>query len=82
MMAWIVLGLMPAYNFCMSKLYQTQKRFLSLARFADYYRNNFENIVNEQDWEKHIPFIKCFCLYEKRQKHRNYFEKALIVNLY
>jgi Transposase DDE domain len=82
MMAWIVLGLIPAYNFFMSKLYQTEKRFLSLARFADYYRNNFENIVNEQDWEKHIPFIKCFCLYEKRQKHRNYFEKSVMVNLY
>jgi hypothetical protein len=81
MMAWIVLGLMPAYNFFMRKLYQTEKRFLSLARFADYYRNNFEDIVNEQDWEKHIPFIKCFCLYEKRKKHRNYFERVFMVNL-
>jgi Transposase DDE domain len=81
MMAWIVLGLMPAYNFFMHKLYQTEKRFLSLARFADYYRNNFEDIVNEQDWERHIPFIKCFCLYEKRKKHQNYFEKVFMVNL-
>lgn len=81
MMAWIVLGLIPAYNFFMYKLYQAEKRFVSLARFADYYRNNFADIVNEQDWEKHIPFIKRFCLYEKRKKHRNYFENSFIINL-
>lgn len=80
-MAWIVLGLIPAYNFFLSQIYKTEKRFVSLAKFADYYRNNFENIVNELDWEKHIPFVKCFCLYEKRIRHRNYFENLFTINL-
>ncbi len=80
MMAWIVLCLMPAYNFFLHKLYQTQNTHLSLAKFADYYRNNFLNIVNELKWESHLPFVKIFCSYDKRKKYRNYFENLYVLN--
>jgi Transposase DDE domain len=80
MMTWIVLCLVPAYNYFQYKLYQAHKRFVSLAKFADYYRNNFQKFVNELEWDDNIPFIKAFCLYEKRKTENNYFEKLYILN--
>ena len=80
-MAWIALCLVPAYNYYTYKIYQTEKRHLSLAKFADYYSNNFDSIVNELNWDIHIPFVISFCLYDKRKKYRNYFEKLYLINL-
>lgn len=80
MMAWIVLCLIPAYNYFLYKIYQAEKRTLSLAKFTDYYCNNFSELINELLWDKHIPFIKCFCLYEKRKNGSNYFENLYILN--
>ena len=80
MLTWIVLCLVPTYNYFQYKIYQTEKRFVSLAKFADYYRQNFQKFVNELDWDKQIPFIKAFCLYEKRKNQGNYFEKIYTMN--
>lgn len=80
-MTWIVLCLVPAYNFFAAKIYQAEKRYLSLAKFADYYRNHFKSLRDELNWNEHIPFVSCFCQYDKRKKYRNYFENLYIINL-
>ncbi len=80
-MTWIVLCLVPAYNFFAAKIYQAEKRYLSLAKFADYYRNHFISLLDELNWHEHIPFVSCFCQYDKRKKYRNYFENLYIINL-
>jgi Transposase DDE domain len=79
-LAWITLCLVPAYNYFQAKIYQTEKRFLSLAKFTDYYRKNFQKFVNELEWDMHIPFLKAFCLYEKRKNSKNYFENLYMLN--
>ena len=81
MMAWVVLCLIPAYNFFQFKIYQAEKRFVSLAKFADCFRNHFLKLVNELNWEYFIPFVKQFCLYDKRKKRKNSFEKLYMLNL-
>ena len=81
MMAWVVLCLIPAYNFFQFKIYQAEKRFVSLAKFADCFTNHFLELVNELNWEYFIPFVKQFCLYDKRKKRKNSFEKLYILNL-
>ena len=74
MMAWVVLCFVPAYNYFLHKLYKAENRHVSMAKFADYYKNSFLSIVNELSWVEHLPFVKTFCLYEQRQKQRNYFD--------
>lgn len=80
-MVWITLCLVPAYNFYQAKIYQSEKRFVSLAKFADFFRNNFLELVNELNWETFIPFVKQFCLYDKRKKRKNMFEQLYMLNL-
>jgi hypothetical protein len=46
-MVWIVLCLVPAYNFFSYQLYKMEQRHLSLAKFADYYTRNFLSICDE-----------------------------------
>lgn len=79
-MAWIVLCLIPAFNFFAFQIFKAEKRYVSLAKFADFYCNNFKNLVNELNWDKYIPSVRCFCLYDKRKKYRNYFENLYMIN--
>jgi hypothetical protein len=80
-MAWIVLCLIPAYNYFSYRLYKSEQRHLSLAKFADYFCSNFFDMSIERNRDKHIPFLKCFCLYDKRKKYHNYFENLYMLNL-
>ena len=75
MMVWVTLCLIPAYNFYQNKIYKQEKRFVSLAKFADFFRNNFLELVNELNWERFIPLIKQFCLYDRRKNRKNMFEQ-------
>ena len=49
MMIWVTLCLVPAYNFFQGKIYKSEKRFVSLAKFADFFRNNCVELVNERN---------------------------------
>ena len=81
MMVWVTLCLIPAYNFYQNKIYKQEKRFVSLAKFADFFRNNFLELVNELNWERFIPLIKQFCLYDRRKNRKNMFEQLYMLNL-
>lgn len=79
LLIWITLFFVSAFNFFLSKVYNTKQRFVSILKFAKFFKEHFEQLINCPDEDFFVELVAKHCVYDKRLKIPNFCQNLYLL---
>lgn len=74
LLVWITLFFVQAFNFFLDAVYTRTQKFLSLLKFAKFFKEHFMSLIQNRDIDFYIDLIAKHCTYQKRRNISNFCE--------
>jgi len=79
LLVWITLFFVSAFNFFFSKVYARTEKFISILKFANFFKDHFEQLIDCPDVDFFIDLIAKHCVYDKRLKIPNFCQSLYLL---
>ena len=66
-LCWITLFFVKLYNFFFSEVLLQKGKFVSIMKFAKYFKDHFVELHAYPDWNFQIELVAKYCVYDKRK---------------
>lgn len=80
LLVWITLFFIPLFNFFLLQVFQRHHKYLSILKFAKFFKEHFLELLNCPDLDFFIDLIAKFCCYDSRKGIPNFCELIYGVN--
>lgn len=81
---WIVLFFVPMFNYLLVRVYEQTEKFLSILKFAQFFKDHFEaltcDIISQRNVDFWVQTTAKHCTYDRRRKIQNFCEKLYMLN--
>lgn len=74
LLIWITLFFVRLYNFFFVAVFELKEKFVSLLKFADFFKDHFGQLIGCPDWDFLVNLVAQHCVYDKRKKLPNFCE--------
>jgi hypothetical protein len=74
LLVWITLFFVKAFNFFLDAVYTRTQKFVSLLKFAKFFKEHFVQLMQNLDIDFYIDLIAKHCTYQKRRNITNFCE--------
>lgn len=74
LLVWITLFFVPFYNLFLFEVFQRHQKFVSILKFANFFKEHFVELLNNLDLDFYIELVAKFCCYDRRKKIPNFCE--------
>lgn len=82
LLIWITLFFVRLFNFFLSQVYQGKQKFVSILKFAKFFKDHFGQLISCPDWDFYIELVAKYCVYDKRKKIPNFCENLYLIKTY
>lgn len=79
LLVWITLFFVSAFNFFFSKIYAKKEKFISILKFANFFKDHFEQLIDCPNEDFFIHLIAKHCIYDKRLKIPNFCQSLYLL---
>jgi len=79
LLIWILLFFVRLFNFFLSQVYRKKQKFVSILKFARFFKDHFKKLVRYFDKDFYIELVAKYCTYQKRKGRCNFYESLGIV---
>lgn len=74
LLVWITLFFVPLYSFFLFEVFRRHQKFVSILKFANFFKEHFVELLNNPDLDFYIELVAKFCCYDQRKKIPNFCE--------
>jgi len=78
LLIWITLFFVRLFNFFLSKVYNQKQKFVSILKFAKFFKEHFGQLIGYPDWNFYIELVAQYCTYDKRKGVPNFCESLYL----
>lgn len=79
LLCWITLFFVKFYIFFFQQVVLLKDRFVSILKFANFFKDHFEQLLGCPDWDFYIDLVAKHCTYDKR-KIPNFCQQLYLLN--
>lgn len=72
LLIWITLIFMQFYNFFFDKVFTIKNEFISILKFAKFFKEHFEILISNPDDPFILDLVTQFCVYKKVKDKNNF----------
>lgn len=74
LLIWITLFFVRLYNFFFVAVFELKEKFVSLLKFADFFKDHFGQLIGCPDWDFLVELVATHCVHDKRKDLPNFCE--------
>jgi len=78
LLVWITLFFVRLFNFFLSQIYLKKQKFISILKFAKFFKEHFGQLIAYPDWDFYIELVARYCTYDKRKGVPNFYESLYL----
>ena len=74
LLVWITMFFVRCFNLMLQLVYEKHQKFLSILKFAKFFKDQFVHFFEQPDWEFLIDLVAAHCSYSPYSKIPNFYE--------
>jgi len=78
---WVGVFFTRWYDFFLHEVYKRKKRYVSMLKFATFFKTHFMELLSAQNLENSVDIVAYYCVYDRRRDRCHFLEKLYMLLL-